>query len=245
MAGPPDLVLGAFHWLEMLGLLGGVGAFVVRRVGRFPPPVRWADPPLHLALGAALVGGAGGLVFQHGGLQIARVVAEGVALLLCVRGARLVATPLLLAVVMLPLTGHAARVEPAAGTVLVDEAHLLSAALWAGGILALGSLRPPGGWSSPEARTLLQRFGRVAFIAFAVTALTGVLRATEQLNGPSDLRTTSYGVVLSLKSAGVVVMLVLSSLGWRRGGAVAGLEAGTAVAVVGLTALLTVLPPPA
>jgi putative copper export protein len=150
-----------------------------------------------------------------------------------------------LAAVLLPLGGHAAGVLPAGGAELADALHVLSAGIWAGGILALASLRPPDRWRSPEARLLLQRFAGVALIAFAVTALTGVLRATEQLSALSDLWTTSYGVVLTLKSVGVVVMLALSSLAWRRGLPVARAEAGVAAAVIALTALLAAYPLPA
>ena len=100
------------------------------------------------------------------------------------------------------------------------------------------------GWNSAEARVLLERFGRVALIAFGITALTGVLRATESLNGVTDLWTTNYGVVLLLKAFGVLLMLGLSAL-WRRGSPVAGWDAGAGAFVVGLTALLATFPPPA
>ena len=91
---------------------------------------------------------------------------------------------------------------------------------------------------------LLERFGRVALIAFGVTALTGLLRATEQLSDVSDLWTTTYGVVLMLKSAGVLAMLA-ASLAWRRGWPAGGAEAVLATAVVGATALLAAFPLPA
>jgi len=150
-----------------------------------------------------------------------------------------------LAAALLPLGGHAAGVLPAGGAELADALHVLSAGMWAGGILALASLRPPDGWRSPEARLLLERFAGVALIAFAITALTGVLRATEQLSALSDLWNTSYGLVLTLKSIGVLVMLALSSLAWRRGLPVARVEAVVAAAVIGLTALLAAYPLPA
>ena len=91
---------------------------------------------------------------------------------------------------------------------------------------------------------MLDRFGRVALIAFGVTALTGLLRATEQLSDVSDLWTTTYGVVLMLKSAGVLMMLA-ASLAWRRGWPAHRAEAALAAIVVGATALLAAFPLPA
>jgi len=119
--------------------------------------------------------------------------------------------------------------------------HVLAAGMWAGGIMALASLRPPDGWGSAQARALIERFAPVALLAFAVTALTGVLQASEQLRDVSDLWTTTYGLVLVVKCAGVLAMLGLS-LGWRAGRPVARLEAAAAILVVGATALLAAFP---
>ena len=240
----PELVAFAFHWLELLGLLGGIGSLVVRRLSRMPPRIGWVDPPMHLAFGAALAGGAGLLVASPSLLVLVRVAAEGMALFLCVRGIPLVSVFAVAAACLLPLTGHAAGVEPQpAGAEFADILHVLSAAMWAGGILALGSLRPPGGWRSADAKALVGRFERVAQVAFAVTALTGVLRATEQLSDLSDLWTTAYGEVLAVKIFGVMAMLAVS-VAWRRGSPLARLDAAIAIAVVGVTALLAAFPLP-
>jgi copper transport protein len=127
---------------------------------------------------------------------------------------------------------------------LIGAVHLLSAGMWAGGILVMASLHPPEGWDSAEARELIERFARVAVIAFAVTALTGLIQATDRLHDVSELWTSSYGLVLSLKVAGVAVMGALS-VAWRRGMPVARLDAAAAVAVVALTAVLAAFPAPA
>jgi putative copper export protein len=184
------------------------------------------------------------LAAGHTWLIAVRVAAEGVAYVMCRRGNPFVAPPAVLAAVLLPFSGHAATVAPAAGAEFADALHVLSAAMWAGGILALASLQPPDGWASPEARQLVERFGRVAVIAFGVTALTGLLRATEQLTGISDLWTTQYGIVLALKVIAVAVMLVISAA-WRRGRRVARADAAVVILVVAATALLAVLPSPA
>lgn len=250
MSGRPDLVLAALHWVEYVGLLGGLGSIVVARLARNRPPILWAQyPPMHIALGAAFVGGLAVITvegFHAGALpgweRLARVAAEGVALVFCVRGVGYVAPMALLAAVLLPLAGHAAAVKPAAGAEFADAVHVMSAGMWAGGILALATLYPPGGWRGPEARALLDRFGGVALIAFVVTALTGVLRASDQLHDVSGLWTTSYGAVLTLKSVGITIMLVLSSLAWRRGLPVARVEAAFAGLVIAATAALASFP---
>jgi putative copper export protein len=242
VTGSPDLGAAAFHWLEYLGLMGGIGSFVVRRLANMNPQLGWVRPPMHIAFAAAFSGGALLLIHQPSWTVAVRVVSEAAALLLCLRGRGLVAPFAVLAVAMLPLSSRASALPFPGGAEFADALHVLSTGMWAGGILVLATLRPPGGWSGLEADVLLERFGRVAFIAFGITALTGVLRATEQLAQLSDLWTTTYGVVLLLKSAGVVAMVVLSSIGWKRVPRVASLEAATAVLVVGLTALLAAFP---
>ena len=124
---------------------------------------------------------------------------------------------------------------------LAAAIHVAAAGLWAGGILAVASLRPPDGWRSDEARLLIDRFGGVAVIAFVVTVLTGLLRATEQLTDLSDLWTTSYGEVLAVKIAAVAAMLAISVI-WRRGRPLPRADAAVAIVVIGATALLGAFP---
>jgi putative copper resistance protein D len=252
LSGSPDLVQAALRWVEYLGLLGAIGTIVVRRLAGQRPPIDWArHPPMHVALGAAFAGGLALVAiqgFEAGALpgweRLARVAAEGLAFLFCVRGFGYPVPLGLLAAALLSVAGHAIAAPQAAGAVFADVVHVLSAGMWAGGILALAALHPPAGWRSEEARAVLDRFGGVALIAFAVTALSGVLRASDQLRDISDLWTTYYGIVLSLKSIGVVVMLVLSALAWRRGVPLARAEAAVAVLVVAATALLAAFPMP-
>jgi putative copper export protein len=221
---------------------------------------------MELALGAAFTGGLGVITVEAidaagsvpgaityltgdapGLMRVARVAAEGAALVFCLRGLGFVVAPLtVFAAALLAPAGHAATVSPPAGAIFTDALHVLSAGVWAGGIIALALLRPPGGWSGEEARELLARFGRVALIAFAITALTGVLRATASIGGFADLWATSYGLVLSAKSAGVLAMVVLSALVWRRGRQLMPIEAVIAVLVIAATGVLAAYPlPPA
>jgi putative copper export protein len=242
--------VGALRWFEYAGLLGFIGVVLVRRLGANPPAIRWARPPMQLALAMALAGGAGTLAAEAwitGSVPAstaARVAAEALALTLCLTVGRLAVPTGLVAAVTVAFAGHAARLHPAAPAVAVDALHVLAAGSWAGGIAVLATLRPPGGWRSEEGRALLQRFGRVATIAFAITALTGVLSATEELTAVSDLWTTEYGAVLAVKTAGVVAMLAMSVLIWRRGLPLLKAEAALALAVMGATGLLAAFPTP-
>jgi putative copper export protein len=258
-----EVALGVLRWLEYVGLIGVIGVFVVRRLAARTPRVQWARPPMQLALLAALLGGLGVIgaeAFMAGGslsgaiaylvgnpagwVRIARVAAEAGALALCMRGRRAVAPLAIFAAASLAFASHAAELQPPAGPIFADSLHVLSAGVWAGGIMALATLHPPGGWSGEEGRSILWRFGRVALVAFAITAMTGVLDATSALSAPSDLWTTPYGLVLSAKSAGVLVMLVLSALAWRRGFGFVRFEAGIAILVLGTTAVLAASPLP-
>ncbi len=254
------VAVAASRWLEYLGLIATIGLMVVRRLAAIRPRLEWARPPMQVALAAALIGGLGVVGLEAvgvagsvpgaiaylagppGWLRAGRVAAEGLALYFCLRGVPYVAPTAVLAAAAIAFAGHAAGVRPSPGAIFTDALHVLSAGVWAGGIIAMAFLHPPGGWRGDEGRALLARFGRVALVAFAVTALTGVLRATEELTGVADLWTTSYGVILIVKSAGVIAMLVLSALIWRRGLDVPRIEAVAAVVVIAATALLAAYP---
>jgi putative copper export protein len=251
------------RWLEYVGLIGVIGIFVVRRLAAISPRIGWARPPMQFALAAAFVGGlgvvgaeavgaagspSGALSYLFGGpdgwVRVARLIAEGGALAFCVLGRPLVAPLALFAAAALAFAGHAAALQPTPGAIFAAALHVLSAGVWAGGIMALATVRPPAGWCEEEGRSLLRRFGRVALIAFAITAMTGVLEATSALSLPTDLWTTTYGLVLSAKSIGVLAMLVLSALTWRRGFGPVRLEAGFAILVLAATAVLAATPFP-
>jgi putative copper export protein len=263
MPSTSELAIGVLRWVEYAGLIYLIGVFVVRRLAANTPRIAWARPPMELALGAALVGGLGVVVAEAfvaghslsgaatflfdsagGWVRIARVAAEGGALALCLLGRRMVAPLALFAAASLAFAGHAATQQQPAGPIFADAMHVLSAGVWAGGIMALATVRPPGGWSGEEGKAMLVRFGGVALIAFAITAVTGVLEASAGIGSLSDLWTTRYGVVLSVKSAGVLVMVVLSVLAWRRGLGLVRFEAVVAVLVLAATAVLAASPIP-
>lgn len=264
---PRDLLLAFARSLEFGALLLALGLLLVRRLASRPPPLAWVRGPLVGALIVSLIGGigvvAGEVTAAAGGAgpagvanyllggdpgyaRLLRLGFEAAALTLALVGVRGVTVALLAAMAALAAAGHAAALRPAAPAIVLDAIHLASAGLWAGGILALATIRPPGGWLTVEARALLGRFTPPALVAFSLTALTGILQATEELSGPLDLLQSAYGNVLAVKLVATGVMLPLSLLAWRRLHPRPRVEAVIALVVISASALLAAFPlPPA
>jgi len=241
---PAEIASGAFRGLELAGLMGFVGVVVMRQLAGQPPHIGWARPRMDRALGLALLGGVATVALSPSWVGAARVAAELAALVMCLRWGPGTVPAGFAAVLLLAPAGHAAGAQPVVPAILVDELHVASAGIWAGGVLVLARLRPPEGWHSPQGQDLLTRFGRVAMVAFAFTALTGLLRATEEVTGFSDLWQTVYGVVLVAKSVGVLAMLAFAAVTWRRGVPLARSDALAALAVMAATGLLAAFPNP-
>jgi putative copper export protein len=245
-----DLAIAAWRWVEYAGLLGFIGVVVVRRLAGMPPALSWARVSMQPALAAALTGGVGVLIgesLRSGHVSsaiIVRVAAEGIALALCVYVRRWVVPPVMVALLALPLASHGTLLHPSGGAIFIDALHVLSAGAWGGGILVLATSRPPDGWRGEEGRALLARFGPVAFLAFTATALSGALRAADVLGSASYLFSTPYGLVLSAKTAGVLVMVAMSAVGWSRGWRFTRWEGVAVLFVLAATALLAAFPMP-
>jgi copper transport protein len=109
----------------------------------------------------------------------------------------------------LAVTGHAATAPPELLTRPAMFVHGLAVAFWIGALAPLATLL-----SKPTAATLqlLNRFSRIAMPVVAALALTGVTLAIIQLEGLSALVETSYGLILSVKLALVLVLLALAAL---------------------------------
>jgi copper transport protein len=157
------------------------------------------------------------------------------------------------------LAGHAASESPAWFNVGVQWVHLLAVSVWVGGLvwLLIGTRRRS---AQPPQREAVARFSLLAGIALAVVAVTGVVRAIDELGGVGAWREafhTSFGLTLLLK---VALFVGLVALGARnryvnvpavaaRGERVrslhrtVGAEVALAVGIFGVTGVLTQLPP--
>ncbi len=89
---------------------------------------------------------------------------------------------------------------------LVDYLHLLANGVWLGGLLYLAIVLTPAlqTRSSRERQGYLAasivQFNIPALLAVALVIVTGPLDATARMNGPEQLWTTAFGVVLVIKS---------------------------------------------
>lgn len=179
---------------------------------------------------------------------------------------------LLLAAVTLALvsaSSHAAAV--AYGTrraVGVDVAHLLATGVWAGGLAPLAWLlraagRDDGAEARPYALRTARRFSHVALLAMLALVGSGVMNALAQVESIAALIGTTHGRLLLAKLALLVAILavaftnrtrLLPALGatqathaasrvMRRLAGFVALEAGLALALLGLAAAMTLTTP--
>ena len=110
--------------------------------------------------------------------------------------------------------GHAAGLR--GGTAVAsDLVHLLSSALWSGGLLLLAASlwvhtkRPV---PDHELIRLATRFSTLAMIVFGVLGLSGLLNAWFNVAGPKNLTGETYGLVLVLKTALVILVLTTAAV---------------------------------
>lgn len=132
-------------------------------------------------------------------------------------------TPVLLAgalltLVPLAVTGHSSSGgahDIATNSLLI---HLVAAALWAGGLLALlaHALRR-GGHTHVAAR----RFSAIALWCFAAVAISGVINAAVRI-APADIVDSNYGRLLVVKASALCGLGVLGW--WQRRAAVVALQ---------------------
>lgn len=260
-----DLLVSVGRLVEDVSLLLLLGLLLLGRLARRRPSLEWVRTPILPVFAAALVGGTAVVLGEAlmaapspstsailtylttglpGWARLARVLLEAAGVLVAWTWPRRAAPFAVGAVVALAAAGHAAAIQPRAWGVLVEAIHLLSAGLWAGGVMALALQRPPDGWRAGTGRTLLDRFTPPALASFALTAGTGTIRGIQEVGGLAALFGSSYGLVLLAKVIVVLVMVQLSVLAWRRIGFFPRAETAAAVLAIGAAALLSAYPLP-
>ena len=114
----------------------------------------------------------------------------------------------LAALLPLALSGHAAGADEHANAVNSLGVHLIGVTIWIGGLLALCVLAPRLG---EHLQTVTKRYSRVALIAFALVAFSGVVNGMLRLHSPGDLVGHPYGRLLLVK---ILAFIVLGAAGW-------------------------------
>jgi len=106
------------------------------------------------------------------------------------------------------LVGHPRSSDHPAIAALSVSAHVVGAALWVGGLAAIGWLAAIG-----EARwgAALPRYSRLALLCVVVLTLSGVLTSALRLNSLDELVTSRYGAIVTFK---VVLLTGLVVAGW-------------------------------
>ncbi|MGY1858243.1 copper resistance D family protein [Modestobacter sp. SYSU DS0290] len=200
-------VLAASVWATVWAVATALGGLLTlsRLVGVAPSALPWTAVPVFLgdtgAGQAVLLGTAGtGLL--------------AVAARCCTRvtGARLLLAGALTALVLpVLLTGHSSAADDHLLAVTTLAGHVVAAALWTGGLLAL----LVHGRAPTDAGRAAARFSRLALLCAVVTGGSGLLAAGLLLGGTGgvlDAVGTGYGWLLIGKTTGLVV---LTSFGWQ------------------------------
>jgi copper transport protein len=138
--------------------------------------------------------------------------------------------------------GHAAALGPL--DLAVDAVHALTAGLWVGGLVVLVAL---GRSIDPRA---LHKFSTLALASVLTVIATGTINALYHLNAVEQLWQTQYGVTLLVKLTLVAGTLAAAAVSRRRLQQnrrplrSVRLEVALTVAILAVTALLTLTAPP-
>jgi putative copper resistance protein D len=114
----------------------------------------------------------------------------------------------LFGITVLGLAGHAGGSADHQTAVNALAVHLVGAAVWVGGLIALVLLRRRIGSSLA---VVARRYSMLALWCFVAIGLSGVLSATTRIATFSELVTTRYGVLITAK---IIAFLLLGLAGW-------------------------------
>ncbi|MFI5226832.1 MAG: copper resistance protein CopC [Candidatus Limnocylindrales bacterium] len=235
-SAPPPIPLDASiaRWILYLGLIGLLGAaFIAVAAFREPPrnavrlaggawivavvgtiavvAVQWAEADADLA---TILSSSIGIAAIE---RIVVILITGVAVLAAVRAATparsrtalaFVAAGAAAAMLVDVLDGHAAGGSLALLEITAEWTHVLAVGVWIGGLAAL--LLGVRGAPSEEKGRAVRRFSMAAGISIAVVAVTGFIRAVDEVGSIDALFSTDYGRLIVIKTA---LFGVLGALG--------------------------------
>ncbi|MCW2717157.1 copper resistance protein CopC [Pseudonocardia sp.] len=112
------------------------------------------------------------------------------------------------------LAGHPAAGEQPLIAVAADVAHIAAMAVWLGGLALLATTLARSARAADLA-LVVPRFSRLALTCVAVLALTGTYQSWRDVGTLDALTGTTFGRLLLLKLAGVVVLVVLGAVARR------------------------------
>lgn len=132
--------------------------------------------------------------------------------------------------------------------------HVVAAGVWIGGLAALLSVTR--GEAKSDKAAAVRRFSTLAGITLAVVAVTGVLRALNEIDGWDELFGSGYGRTVIAKGVGVIALASLGAINRYRGVPAATtnlsllrrigrVEVMGGVVVIALAGLLASISPPA
>ena len=137
----------------------------------------------------------------------------------------------------LAVDGHVATVHDTPALAAIGMViHLLSGGVWIGALVVLAVCV-----SRPALTTAVRAYAPVAIGAAGVMIVTGVIAAVREVNRWYFLRWSTYGHILTVKAAVVVIVIGLGAAGrllGRRGERLVRIEAVFGVIAVAVAALL-------
>ena len=219
-----DILLRSLYYL---GVLAGAGFAVFALLAGRIVGAALRRPLSHLvffALLLAFLGGSGILHAAPPGTRFALVMKIALTVSLAGGAAAALAPtlPLLLpvayaaalALLAAPsLSGHALdRDQPRVLAVIADLAHMGSAAVWFGGLIAIVYALPRATEDDATRRAAVRRFSQAALFSVIVLGATGIARALTELSTVSQIWSTSYGRALLVKTAIFVPLIGLGAL---------------------------------
>lgn len=177
-------------------------------------------------------------------LLLAVVAAVGEALLRRPWGAAPAAVLVLVLGTTWSATSHASTGSWQPLALLSTTVHLTAMAVWAGGLFGMVLLLGSGGADADaERRVIAARFSRLALVAVAVLAGTGLYQAFREVSGFSELTGTSYGRLVLIKTGILAVVIAVAAVGRARlarrtANSPYGLRRIVVLELVGIAALL-------